>query len=482
MQEFITAVGEMATAINAALKKLGLVPDEKATPGQSTPVEVGEGLVGGAVIGGLVAGPLGALVGAAVSDLIRRLTSTLPAAPAGSPSLFRRSSLAHPRPNHLRQRPLRPSIRCCIVQRFEQPAQGPPPIQRAAFQRQLANDNPIQRAAFRVEPPANENAPTQNTVFRPDASGRPTAPAAPQGTNQGPWDKPIPVLPWPLPLPVTIMDTAPAGGEGVGWAGVQRASLTTGGGRGGGGEGGGEANTIPPFAGPGMPPVLPQLPGDTSWGDFGTRANNPGNMNFAPGQGAAGRFAYRDAQTGEQHTMGVFSTMQQGVAAAYRLLVSNQARFGKTVEGALKGWAQNSYADKLIKSLGLKPGQEFDVTKGDAASRLLAGVFQHEGRRGTHSATEQQIREGVELGRNRLAGRPDAAPAQQDTRTRIQNEADRLRREQTQPGEQRAAPTAPSVQPAQPLQRSAVQQAHVHIRLNNETGGSVVIAGGQLAA
>lgn len=190
--------------------------------------------------------------------------------------------------------------------------------------------------------------------------------------------------------------------------------------------GGGQSNTLPGFSGAGLPPEMAQLPGDTSWGDYGTRANNPGNMNFAPGQGAAGRFSYTDPQTGGRHTMGVFSTMQQGVAAAYRLMLRNQGKYGQTIAGALHGWAENSYIGPLAQSLGMKPGDKFDLASADPqkVAELMRQQFVREGRRGSHTASSQQILEGVNLARggpansNNLplpqaaaAGAPAAPPA-----------------------------------------------------------------------
>jgi hypothetical protein len=169
----------------------------------------------------------------------------------------------------------------------------------------------------------------------------------------------------------------------------------------------------PAFAGPGAPPEITQLPGDMSWGDYGTRANNPGNMNYAPGQGASARFKYTDPQTGGAHTMGVFASMQEGVAAAYRLLRRNQERFGKTLAGALHGWAENSYIGPLAKEAGLDPNQPFDIASADpeTVSRIMKGQFTREGRKGSHTATLDQIREGVALGRGAaVAQGPATAP------------------------------------------------------------------------
>ena len=164
----------------------------------------------------------------------------------------------------------------------------------------------------------------------------------------------------------------------------------------------------PPAAGQ-APGELPQLPGDYSWGDYGTRANNPGNMNYARWQNAAGRFSYMDQTEGRQHTMAVYNTMEEGVADAYKLMLQKQEQHGKTIAGALSAWSTTpGYAAKVAGVAGLDPNAPFDVSKADPAmvQRLMQAQFKMEGRRGSHSATEAQILGGVALAR----GGPPAAP------------------------------------------------------------------------
>jgi molybdenum-dependent DNA-binding transcriptional regulator ModE len=154
-------------------------------------------------------------------------------------------------------------------------------------------------------------------------------------------------------------------------------------------------NTLAP-ATPGNAPAV-QLPGDTSWGDYGTRANNPGNMNYAGWQSAQGKFSYTDPQTGGAHTMAVYNTMQEGIADQVRLLQRNQAQYGKTIAGALHGYAENPYINKL----GVDPSKPFDVATADpeTLASVLAAQYKQEGRRGSHSATREQILGGIDLAR-----------------------------------------------------------------------------------
>lgn len=163
------------------------------------------------------------------------------------------------------------------------------------------------------------------------------------------------------------------------------------------GTGGGEANinTLAPATGGNAPSV--QLPGDTSWGDYGTRANNPGNMNYAAWQKAQGKFAYTDPQTGGAHTMAVYNTMQEGIADQIRLLQRNQAQYGKTLSGALHGYAENPYIGKL----GVDPSKPFDVSTADPnqLADVLAAQYKIEGRKGSHSATREQILGGIAMAR-----------------------------------------------------------------------------------
>ena len=156
-----------------------------------------------------------------------------------------------------------------------------------------------------------------------------------------------------------------------------------------------------------QPPTTGALPGDTSWGDYGTRANNPGNLNYADWEGASGKFAYTDPHTGGAHTMATFASMPEGIAAAVKLMQRNQAKYGATLAGALHGWAENPYVNKL----GMDPNASFDVSKADpkVLSGILASQFKMEGRKGTHSATEDQILAGIQLARNPQIAGPQIA-------------------------------------------------------------------------
>jgi hypothetical protein len=156
------------------------------------------------------------------------------------------------------------------------------------------------------------------------------------------------------------------------------------------------------------PPGVGALPGDTSWGDYGTRANNPGNLNYAAWENASGKFDYTDPQTGGAHTMAVFKTMEQGVAASVRLMERNQAKYGNTLAGALHGWAENSYIDKL----GMDPNAPFDVAHGDknTLARILGEQYKREGRRGSHTATPEQIMGGIDLAQGAITPPVASAP------------------------------------------------------------------------
>jgi hypothetical protein len=151
-------------------------------------------------------------------------------------------------------------------------------------------------------------------------------------------------------------------------------------------------------------PGVGALPGDYSWGDYGTRANNPGNLNYASWEGASGKFDYTDPHTGGAHSMAVFKSMQEGVAASIKLMQRNQAKYGNTLAGALHGWAENPYVDKL----GMDPNAPFDVSKADpnTLANLLDAQYKREGRRGSHRATREQILAGIDRARAPLA--PDA--------------------------------------------------------------------------
>jgi hypothetical protein len=109
--------------------------------------------------------------------------------------------------------------------------------------------------------------------------------------------------------------------------------------------------------------------------------------------------------------MGAFRTMQEGVAAAYRLLLRNQQRYGKTIAGAFHGWAENPYFKQVARSMGLDPNEPFDMTTADPAKieRMMEEQFKREGRHGSHSVTREQIMGGIELGREALRPRGLAA-------------------------------------------------------------------------
>ena len=157
-------------------------------------------------------------------------------------------------------------------------------------------------------------------------------------------------------------------------------------------------------AGPPLPtgsgataPKVDQLPGDMSWGDYGTRANNPGNLEIAPWERASGKFAYTDPHTGGAHTMAVYNSMEEGIADQVRLLQRNQDKFGKTVAGALHGYAENPY----VGSLGVDPSKPFDISTADpeTLSKVLAAQYKIEGRKGSHTATHDQILAGINMAR-----------------------------------------------------------------------------------
>ena len=155
-------------------------------------------------------------------------------------------------------------------------------------------------------------------------------------------------------------------------------------------------------------PSLTSLPGDMSWGDYGTRANNPGNLNIANWESASGKFSYTDPQTGGAHTMAVYNSMQEGIADQIRLLQRNQDKYGKTVAGALHGYAENPYIGKL----GIDPSKPFDISTADPnkLADVLGAQYAIEGRKGSHTATREQILGGIDLARGGQA--PATAPAQ----------------------------------------------------------------------
>jgi hypothetical protein len=255
-----------------------------------------------------------------------------------------------------------------------------------------------------------------------------------------------------------------AGGGGGGTGGgfsILHPSTWLGGGSGGAGAGTPAAPLgLAPVPAGQPPPVIAQLPGDTSSGDYGTRANNPGNMNYASWQKASGRFQYTDPHTGGAHTMAVYNTMEEGVSDTYKLLERNQARHGKTLAGALQGWAENSYTGSLAKSLGIDPNAPFDIASADPkiVAQMLQGQFKREGRRGSRTATEGQILEGISLARGN-AQRPGGGLVASVTPPRPTA---------TTPATPPTAPPAPPVPPAQTDGR----QANVNAVLQGMRSGS----------
>jgi hypothetical protein len=160
---------------------------------------------------------------------------------------------------------------------------------------------------------------------------------------------------------------------------------------------------LPPGT-PGQPaPELAALPGDTSWGHYGARANNPGDLEYANWEGAGGRFKYTDPHVGTAHTMAVFKTMEEGVSAAYKLMEAKQKKYGATLAGAVHGWAETpGYTDMLAKQVGVDPNAPFDVAKADpqTVQRLLQAQFKLEGSTaGSHGVTGEQILGGINLAR-----------------------------------------------------------------------------------
>ena len=155
--------------------------------------------------------------------------------------------------------------------------------------------------------------------------------------------------------------------------------------------GGGGGSTLPAISGTGdQAPLVTDLPG--TLGDYGTRANNPGNMNYADWEGASGRFEYTDRQTGGAHTMAVFRTMQEGIAAHVRLMERNQEKYGHTLAGALHGWAELPYVGKL----GMDPNAQFDVaetvrTHPEIMEKLLEAQYGREGRAISSGAVTPEI-------------------------------------------------------------------------------------------
>jgi hypothetical protein len=111
--------------------------------------------------------------------------------------------------------------------------------------------------------------------------------------------------------------------------------------------------------------------------------------------------------------------MEEGVADAYRLMAKKQAANGKTIAGALSAWSTTpGYADKIAAMAGLNPNAPFDVTTADPkmVQRLMEAQFKMEGRRGSRSATGEQIGGGINLARGGdtppVPGAPPVAVAQ----------------------------------------------------------------------
>ena len=179
----------------------------------------------------------------------------------------------------------------------------------------------------------------------------------------------------------------------------------------------GAGGTMPPHTGSGPPPLVNESALPESRGDYGTRANNPGNMNYAEWERAAGRFQYNDAQTGAQHTMAVFSTMQEGIAATVDLLGRNQDAHGKTLAGAFRGYAEKPYFADIAKSLGIEINDRFDIRTADPniVARLLEAQYSHEGRSISSGAVNRGlINQGIALSRTPQEQRPrgpQATPA-----------------------------------------------------------------------
>lgn len=170
---------------------------------------------------------------------------------------------------------------------------------------------------------------------------------------------------------------------------------------------GAEGGTTPPA--PELPPVaagLPPLIGEgqlpESRGDYGSRAFNPGNLNYAAWEGASGRFSYRDRQTGGMHTMAVFRNMQEGVAAVVKLLIRNQGNYGRTLAGAFHGYAERPYFKDIARQLGIDPNAPLDIStlSPDTLDRLLEAGFRHEGRSMSSGAlTHEMVMQGIDLAR-----------------------------------------------------------------------------------
>lgn len=161
------------------------------------------------------------------------------------------------------------------------------------------------------------------------------------------------------------------------------------------------APDLPPLPG-GVPPLIGEGQLPESRGDYGSRAFNPGNLNYAAWEGASGRFSYRDRQTGGMHTMAVFRSMQEGVAAVVKLLMRNQQNYGATLAGAFHGYAERPYFKDIARQLGIDPNAPLDISKlsPDTLDRLLEAGFRHEGRSMSSGAlTHEMVLQGIDLAR-----------------------------------------------------------------------------------
>jgi len=141
-------------------------------------------------------------------------------------------------------------------------------------------------------------------------------------------------------------------------------------------------------------PEVP-LPLGPEAGSYGTRAHNPFNLDAAPGQGAVGRFSYMDPTEHRQHTMGVFGSDAEGVAAGYKQLLRYQDdRHLKTLNQVLGTWATSSYAGQAARELGMDANAPVDLHDPDVAARVMGNMFKHENR---GRLSDDDIRKGIQL-------------------------------------------------------------------------------------
>jgi len=119
------------------------------------------------------------------------------------------------------------------------------------------------------------------------------------------------------------------------------------------------------------PTWLGGAPGANSGDPRGIRNNNPLNLSYAPGQGAAatdGRF-------------GIYKTMDEGVAAAERQLLLYQDRDHlRTLREIISKWAPpsendtESYIRSVSKRAGVASDKEIDLHDPEVAKRVIAGM------------------------------------------------------------------------------------------------------------